>query len=228
MLLMIPHHISDKNIILANFFLLLAFRRILSIQSDKNLNKKIFDSAIWITIASLFNFWSILFLIALFTSIGLKKLNKNYKHFLIPIAGILMVILLVSTYKAFYDQEAFWFLKLKPSYSFDINSYDSGKSLFITFFMSIVTLWVFFKGITRHPKLAKKNKPNHLLLVLILFIGSIISLTAIDKNGIEFFFLFFPLSILLTSSLETIRLRWMKELILWAFLIMPVVLFMMN
>jgi len=227
-LLMIPHHISDGNIVLANLFLLLAFRRILSIQSDKNINKKIFDSAIWITAASLFYFWSILFFIALFTSIALKKTNKNYRYFLIPFAGVLTVLILVSTFNAFYDQDVFWFVHLKPSYSFYLNEYDSNGSIFMALFMAITTIWAIIRSISKYPKLSKKLKPNHILLVLILFIGLTISLSATEKKGLEFFFLFFPLSILLTNSFESIKMKWMKELILWSILIAPIVLFMLN
>jgi hypothetical protein len=225
---MVPHHISDGNIVLANLFLLLAFRRILSIQSDKNLIKKIFDSAIWITIASLFYFWSILFFIVLFTAIGLKKSNKNFKHFLIPVTGMLTVLILVSTFKALNEQDVFWYLHIKPIYSFNLNNYDNSSMLFIAFFMVIMVIWAIIKGMVNYPKLSKKKKPNHILLALILIIGLAISLLAKDKNGTEFFFLFFPLSILLTNTIETLRLRWVKELILWSFIFAPFILFMMN
>jgi hypothetical protein len=94
--------------------------------------------------------------------------------------------------------------------------------------MFITALWVIIRSLYKYSKLAKKHKPNHLLLVLILFVGLAISLLATNKNGVEFFFIFFPLSILLTNSIEKIRLRWFNEMILWSFLIMPFILFMLN
>ncbi len=228
LLLMIPHHILNGNIILANFFLLLAFRRIHSIQSDRNLNKKIFDSAIWIMAAFLFYYWSILFFIVLLVSIGLIRSKKNYRYFLIPIAGIITGLILVSTFYALKDQDVFWFIHLKPSFSFDINDYDTKGALFILFFVVIASLWAMIRSISKYPKLAKKHKPNQILLVLILFIGLAVSLSATNKNGIEFFFVFFPLSVLLTNAIETIKLKWLKELILWSILIAPVILFLLK
>ena len=60
-LLLIPMSLHDNNIIFSNFFVLLGFRRLISIQSEKNVNIKLFDSVFWFAIASLFYFWAILF-----------------------------------------------------------------------------------------------------------------------------------------------------------------------
>jgi hypothetical protein len=228
MMLLIPHHILHRDMISANFFLFLAFRRILSIQSDKNLNKKILDAAIWISVASLFYVWSILYLITLVISILLRKSKKNYRHFLIPVAGVLTVLILVSTYNALFDREVFWFLHLKPVYSINMSAYYNGELSFVAIFMSLAVLLAVLKGVSKYPRVAKKHKPNHIILALILFIGLVITILEANKNGTEFFFLFFPLSILMTNAIETIRTKWMNEVILWSFLIAPAVVFLMN
>jgi hypothetical protein len=45
---------------------LLALRRLISLQSMKASKEKIFDASLWVFIASLFHFWSILFIVLIF------------------------------------------------------------------------------------------------------------------------------------------------------------------
>jgi hypothetical protein len=56
-----PSVLDNVNLVVANFFILLAFRRLISLQSLKA-SKEIFDASFWIIVAALFQFWSILFL----------------------------------------------------------------------------------------------------------------------------------------------------------------------
>ena len=58
-LLFFPSVLNNLNIIAANFFILLALRRLISLQSLKASKEKIFDASLWIFIAALFHFWSI-------------------------------------------------------------------------------------------------------------------------------------------------------------------------
>ena len=78
LIILIPAVFSETNLLLANLFLLLSLRRILSLTSEKNLEKKILDASIWISIASLFYFWSILFFIILIIALfqrGIKTIR---------------------------------------------------------------------------------------------------------------------------------------------------------
>src|SRR5690625_1534952 len=58
--------LKNSDLILANFFCLLAIRRIISLKSQQHSIKKIFDASFLICIASLFYFWSILFLLLVY------------------------------------------------------------------------------------------------------------------------------------------------------------------
>ena len=52
---------DNINLIISNFFILLALRRLISLQSLKASKEKIFDASLWIFLATLFHFWSTLF-----------------------------------------------------------------------------------------------------------------------------------------------------------------------
>src|SRR5660397_114463 len=58
--------LKDNQIIVANLCVLFALRRIISLKTQKEIPKKIFDATFWICIASLFYFWAILFLIIVY------------------------------------------------------------------------------------------------------------------------------------------------------------------
>jgi hypothetical protein len=64
-----PSVLDNVNLVVANFFILLAFRRLISLQSLKASKEKIFDASFWIIVAALFQFWSILYLVLVFISI---------------------------------------------------------------------------------------------------------------------------------------------------------------
>ena len=68
-LMIFPSVFSYSNLLFANFFLLLAMRRIISLQTLKAPKEKIFDASMWIFIASLFHFWCILFVLLVYISI---------------------------------------------------------------------------------------------------------------------------------------------------------------
>ena len=65
-LLFFPSVFDNTNLIISNFFILLALRRLISLQSLKASKEKIFDASLWIFMATLFHFWSIIFIILVF------------------------------------------------------------------------------------------------------------------------------------------------------------------
>src|SRR5690606_6669648 len=50
---LLPETVLNSKFLIANLFVLLALRRIVSLRSQKDIKKKLFDAAFWITIASL-------------------------------------------------------------------------------------------------------------------------------------------------------------------------------
>src|SRR5690606_16620146 len=118
----------QHKILLANAFLLLALRRIMSLRSDKNSSKKILDASIWITVASLFYFWSLLFFIPLFIAV-FQKPNTNYKQILIPFTGFVAVLIINTAYQLLANDSLFWFADWQETISFDFSKYNSASIL---------------------------------------------------------------------------------------------------
>ncbi|MBD45425.1 MAG: hypothetical protein CMC65_09465 [Flavobacteriaceae bacterium] len=221
---MIPFFFNDSNLAFSFFFLLLALRRILSISSQKNIEKKILDASIWITIAALFYFWSILFFIILFISI-IQLTSTNYKLVFIPFVGFTSVIMLTSVYHTMVNNDIWSFLEYKDQISFDFSPYYSLKIIIPSIFILLSGIFAFvYKSITI-SKTPLKEKSTYWILFFFLLIGIILIVLKNNKNGSELLFLLVPISIFTANFIESIDKKWISELFLWFAFILPFALF---
>jgi len=199
---------------------LLALRRILSISSQKNIEKKILDASIWITIAALFYFWSILFFIILFIAI-IQLTSTNYKLVFIPFVGFTSVIMLTSVYHTMVNNDIWSFLEYKDQISFDFSPYYSLKIIIPSIFILLSGIFTFvYKSITI-SKTPLKEKSTHWILFFFLLIGIILIVLKNNKNGSELLFLLVPISIFTANFIESIDKKWISELFLWFAFILP-------
>ena len=222
-MLFIPLLFNNLEVLLVNLLLLLVFRRILSLTSEKNIEKKNLDASIWITFAAIFYFWFILFFIVLFIAI-IQKRSKNYKLILIPFVGFLSILVLATSYNLIQGNSFLWFLNIDRSISLDFQSYDKILLIIpISIFAILLILTLFQKAIT-FSEIRLKEKSNATLLILILLISVISILLIPTKNGSEFLYLMAPLAILTANFIEKLHTLWIKELLLWLALISPIII----
>ena len=76
-LLISPTIWNNFFVLAAHFFILLAMRRLVSLQTLKAPKEKIFDASLWIFVASLFQFWCILFIILVYFTSPLVVYNAT-------------------------------------------------------------------------------------------------------------------------------------------------------
>ncbi len=220
---MTPGLINDGDTLLANLFLLLALRRILSMPSGKNMEKKILDASIWISVASLFYFWSVLLFIVLFISI-LQSGSKNLKLLLIPFVGFLTVLTLVTTYSLLANDSFLWFLDIKTNISFDYSAYQSTPLIIPISFFSITMIWGIIQKAFSISKSSLKEKANFKTLFIVILTFVIMVLLDPNKNGGELLFIMAPLAIITTNIIEIRKEFWVKELFLWTVVLLPVII----
>ena len=113
-LLMFPAIFFELNILVANTFVLLAFRRILSLRTEKNPEKKIFDASLWITMAVLFNFYCLLYFVILLLAVVRRK-HTTYKHMLIPVVGFFGVCIMIVAFRYLIYDAFNWPFDLKTA-----------------------------------------------------------------------------------------------------------------
>ena len=221
LLLLIPNVFQNSKPILSTVFILLALRRILSFNSKKNVQKKILDASLWIGIATLFYFWSILFLLVLYAAL-IQLASKNFKLFLIPIIGIFVVFIICTIYFLYLDNNMYWYTDHKNFTSFDFSLYKLLKnffSLFVILSMIVISLVFKFLNFTKTP-LRKKSK--YWIIIFTLITGIIIVILTGQKNGVELIFTIVPISILFSNFIEALQREWVSEMMLWFILIAPI------
>jgi hypothetical protein len=221
LLLLTPNVFQNSKPILSTVFILLALRRILSFNSKKNIQKKILDASLWIGIATLFYFWSILFLLVLYAAL-IQLASKNFKLFLIPIIGIFLVFIICTIYFLYLDNNMYWYKDYKNFTSFDFSSFKLLKnffSLFVILSMTVISLVFKFLNFTKTP-LRKKSK--YWIIIFTLITGIIIVILTGQKNGVELIFTIVPISILFSNFIEAVQRKWVSEMMLWFILIAPI------
>ena len=221
LLLLTPNVFQNSKPILSTVFILLALRRILSFNSKKNVQKKILDASLWIGIATLFYFWSILFLLVLYAAL-IQLASKNFKLFLIPIIGIFVVFIICTIYFLYLDNNMYWYKDYKNFTSFDFSSFKLLKnffSLFVIFSMTVISLVFKFLNFTKTP-LRKKSK--YWIIIFTLITGIIIVILTGQKNGVELIFTIVPISILFSNFIEALQRKWVSEMMLWVILVAPI------
>ena len=223
-ILMIPVLFKESETAFSSFFLLLALRRILSISSKKKIEKKILDASIWITIAALFYFWSILFFIILFVAI-IQLGSKNYKLVFIPFVGFISIFVLTTVYQILVNDSLWWFLEYKQLISFDYSPYYSLKLLIPFIFILLLGIFGFIYKSINLSNTPLKEKSKYWILIFSLFIGLVLIILTNAKNGSELIFLFAPISIFTANFLETVSKKWLSELFLWLVIVFPIVIY---
>jgi len=222
-LLMLPESLLSDRVIVSNFFILLALRRTLSLRSQVNLKKKLFDASFWVAIASLFYFWAILFFILIYAVLLLFTDNK-IKNWIVPLTGLSTVLLLVISYSIIINGEFFGVINVSPDVSFDYSNYNSYKVVIATTILLSFGVWSSIFYLASIRKRMKKVRPIFKAIFISLAITFTIMIIAPEKNGSEFLFLFPSLAIVVANYIETIQEKWFKEIFLSILIISPIIL----
>ena len=215
-----------RNVDFANFFLLLAFWRILSIKSTRNVKHKIFDASLLIAIASLFYDWAIAFMLLVFFVIGVYD-RKTLKNWLVPFLGMATIFIL-----------SFTVLKLKGTLNFFEDHYQFPLGLFTTksFFqvLNIKTLiYLILSVIVSMVVFVRLRNVSggKLLLLRIVFLifllgTALILFTPADASPV--LLTFFPSAVFLTNYFEGIKKRKFQEVMLIGCMVLACTLFVFH
>lgn len=159
--LSIPVVLTEGKIIIAVFFILLAMRRMLSIQNQLQVSRKIFDSYIFLSIA-VFLFPPTLFFLPFPILCVLYYTPLDFRYFLIPIPAILSVWMSILLYHLalknhFPSLLDLFHFNLFPSIEKNEISALAGPLLFVLLFLGY-SLWAQLSPDTRETVSEKKWK----------------------------------------------------------------------
>ncbi len=215
--------LRDNQAIVANLFVLLSLRRVISLKSQKDVQKKIFDGTFWICIASLFYFWSILFIIVIYSGILMHTTNY-FKNWLIPPVAIFAVFLLVTGFNIIFYDSFFTFSSWHQESTFDFDHYQQPKLFIPLSVILAVALWTISYYFKLLQKVNINSRPTYILVLLTLITAVGVAIFSPVKNGSELLFFFVPLSIIASNYFEAKSEKTFKEILLFGLILMPVLI----
>lgn len=218
----IPETIQHGNIIISNVFILFAIRRIISLRSNLQIKKKLFDATFWIILASLFYFWSILFLVLVFAALILFSISQ-LNNWIIPFTTVVAVALIVVSYNIIINDNFFDIYEYLNPISFDFSNYNRLSLIVALVIIFSLGLWALFFYIGKLNEKSRAFRPAFLLVLVALIIAAAIVAVSPNKDGREFIFMFAPLAIIMTNYIESIKKKWLSEVFIWILLLTPLV-----
>ncbi len=212
-LIFFPSVLNNQDLIIANFFILLALRRLISLQSLKASKEKIFDASLWIFVASLFHFWSILFIVLVFISI-IFHVSRDYRNWILPFIALFVTAVLFLLVSLFIGINAIDFITKNATTNFEIdyftNNYQNGAlSIYVSvalFFIVSMVLSLSNRPLLLHTSFKK--------IIASFFIGVVIFIISSNKSNDLLIFTFAPLAMMATSHIEMAQEKLKQELVL--------------
>ena len=216
-LLFSPSIFNNINLLIANLFVLLAIRRLLSLQTLKFTKEKIFDASLWVFVASLFHFWAILFIILVFLSI-IANAARDYRNWFLPFIAFFGVLALYLMFSLLVGESmsAKYFDEITTNFNLQyfVNNYQN-----IAFSMYAAIALFFF--VTLVFSLSNRPLILHSAYIKTIFsflIGIGVFLISPSKSNDLLIFTFVPLSIMATGHIEISRSKLKQELVLLIFI----------
>jgi len=216
--LFFPTIFNDSNVIYANFFILLALRRLISLQSLKASKEKIFDAAFWIFVASLFQFWSILFIILVYISI-IFHVSRDYRNWVLPFIALLAVIILFYMTSLILNFDAIAFIQERAVVDFRIdyfkNNYENAAlSIYTAVALFFVTSMLM--TLSNRPQIVHSSYKK---VVACFFIAAFVYIISPNKSNDLLLFSIAPLTIMATSHVEYVQQKLNNEIVYYTLIV---------
>jgi hypothetical protein len=221
-LIALPEIFRERNILIANIFILLSLRKILSFRNNKNIDKKILDATVWIMMASFFYFWSLLFFFVVYMAL-IRKSDTKFKQLLIPITGFLGMFAIATAFFFLVSNSFSWFFSWQPVIGLNFSEYNKFDILLPVAVMIALLIWTGLWRFFKLPSIQKKERPNAFIVFISLITAVFIALASPEKTSAEILFIISPLAIIITNYVENSKEFWFREILLWLVALLPVV-----
>ena len=211
LLLFFPSVMNNSKLFIANFFILLALRRLFSLQTSKSQKEKIFDASLWVFVACLFHFWSILFIILVFISI-LFHTARDYRTWFLPFIAFFVSMVVLLFFDLVFDANNVGKLIANSVSDFEVNYFiNNYQNLALSLFAPISLFFIANLGLTI------SNRPiilhsTYKKIIAAFFIGLLVFVFSPNKSNEILIFTFVPLAFAMTIFVETPQSKAKTEL----------------
>lgn len=212
-----PNMLLEVRALLAQLLLLMAQRRLLSLQTLNAPKEKILDATLLIGIASLLYFWLGIFILLIYISI-IFDVSRSYRNWIIPIVGALGVALGANLLSFFVDYQITAEWQNIPLYEVDWNRLMQQLQ-----FVPLTLFSVFVVYFTGNMMVNLQSRPivlqgNFKKLITCVCLVIIAYLFDANKTFALLGICFFPLSLMGASQLEYLKNKWVANILLFLFL----------
>lgn len=223
-LILFPTTLGNTDLILANFFILLALRRLISLQSLLTPKEKIFDASLWIFVASIFHFWSILFILIVFVSI-LFHVSRDYRNWVLPFIAFFSVGIIGLMYALVFDKSLIGSVIDSAFIDFNFNYFTNNYQNFALSLYVVIALFFFVTQALSVPSKPLNMQSSYKKIIVAFILGAVVFLISSDKNNSLLIFTFAPVAIMATNQVEAMQINWMKETIVYVIVVCSLLTF---
>lgn len=217
-ILFFPTIFNNSNVIYANFFILLALRRLISLQSLKASKEKIFDASFWILIASLFQFWCVLFLILVFISI-VFHVSRDYRNWILPFIALIAVSIIFLLISLIFHIDVIEFFQKRAVIDFNINyfknNYENGA---LSIYVAVALFFVvsMLSTLSNRPQIVHSSYKK---VVAYFFIALFVFIVSPEKSNDLLLFSIAPLTIMAASHVEYMQQKLNNEIVFYVLIL---------
>lgn len=213
LLLFFPSLWDNFHLIISNFFVLLALRRLISLQSLKFTKEKIFDASLWVFVASLFHFWSILYIILVFMAV-LFQAARDYRNWFLPLIAFFTTASIFGSLSLFFDKTWIAHFVSQSIVDYKINYFvNNYQNLALSIYTTIGLFFLvsMFMSISKRPLILHSSFKK---IIWAFIIGIAIFIVSPNKSNDLLVYTIAPLSMMATSHIEMAQIKWQKEVVL--------------
>ena len=209
-----PSLLTLHPVLFANFFLIIAVGRILTIFRQENIFSHVFDTGFLIGIASLFYFPAILLFPFVWISLTILR-PFVWREWVIPLMGLVVPYLFVGVYYFWYDElDSFWYESIVAPIIDRTYNLVISESFYFLIGISLIILFLSFKKLSEGLSINTIRARKWLTVLAWFFVFSLISALIAPSFSINYFALIaIPLSVYTTSYFLSSRSRLWPEVI---------------
>lgn len=201
LLLFFPRVLNNLNLVFSNFFILLAMRRLVSLQTLKAPKEKIFDASLWIFVAALFQFWAVLFILLVYISI-LFHVSRDYRNWLLPIVALFTTAVFFVCYALLFDKSVIGVFIEKATIDIQFDYFTSIYQNFALSAFTVVAAFFVFSSVFALSGRPLNLQASYKKMIFAFFIGAAVYVLSVNKTNQLLAFTFFPLATMITNSIE--------------------------
>lgn len=219
-----PAFFLDVNYLIPAFFVVLGLRRLVSLKTQVDSKKKIFDASLWFFVASLFQPYLLLLMLLVFLGI-LQYTLYDPKNLFIPIIAWVCGGLFFTAYQLWQTDEWMFFYSFYTDFGWsDFSAIWQANQLALGLLLPFVLFVLFLTSLViNKAQLALKTSLILLIFTFVIIVFGWMYSRQSHVGGLAIAFI--PLSMLAGCSLEVSIKPILKEIILGLLLLVSIASF---